>query len=226
MSEGKGTDGTVASSGRRGFAWVSTVGSAVALVASGVSLWETVLKQPQMKVFVGQSISYTRDPYGSYEVFAVPITVTNSGAQGGALMSLKLELANTGTGEKDTFESAYTADGSWFAGSDNVSNRTKRPKSPFAPLSIAGRSTWSGTILFYSSEVREKKIAEPRSRVAAKLGFVTPMPEGWLERAFQARLPEIAMTLDVPNYLPGALLSGDVARVRVVPATEAATVAK
>lgn len=219
MSDGRGM---MPASGRRGLAWVSSVGSAVALAASGVSLWETVLKQPQLKVYVGESISYTRDPYGSFEVFAVPITVMNAGAQSGALMSMRLELANQATGDKDNFESAYTADGTWFAGSDNLTNRTKRPKSPFAPLSIAGRSTWSGTILFYSGEPREKKIAEPKSRVSARLAFISPMPEGWLDRTFYSRLPEVAMTFDVPNYLPGALLSGDVARVKV----SAATIAK
>lgn len=205
----------IGAAGQRGLAWISSIGSAVALVASGVSLWETVLKQPQLKAYVGETISYTRDPYGSYEVFAVPITVTNAGAQNGALMSLKLEVANAASGEKDTFEGAYTADGQWFAGADNVSNRTKRPKTPFAPLSIPGRSTWSGTILFYSGEPREKKIAEPRSRVTARLAFVTPVPDAWLDRVFQAQMPQVALTLDVPNYLPGALLSGDVARVRV-----------
>ena len=205
----------LAVAGQRGFAWVSSIGSAVALVASGVSLWETVLKQPQLKAYVGETIAYTRDPYGSYEVFALPVTVTNVGAQTGALMSMKLEVANAATGEKDTFEGAYTADGLWFSSADNVANRTKRPKTPFAPLSIAGRSTWSGTILFYSGDPREKKIAEPRSRVTARLTFVTPLPGAWLDRAFYAPVPDVTLTLDVPNYLPGALLSGDVARVRV-----------
>lgn len=205
---------SIGATGQRGFAWISSVGSAVALVASGVSLWETVLKQPQLKAYVGETISYTRDPYGSYEVFAVPISVSNAGAQNGALMALKLEVTNVASGEKDIFEGAYTADGLWFAGSDNVSNRTKRPKTPFAPLSVPGRSTWSGTILFYSGEPREKKIAEPKSRVTARLAFVTPAPDAWIDRVFHAQVPPIALTFDVPNYLPGALLSGDVARVR------------
>ncbi len=74
--------------------WLSTIGSMIALFVSGVSLWETVLKQPSLKVYVGESMFYTRDPFGSYEVFVVPITIVNSGAQDGAVTSLKLDLAN------------------------------------------------------------------------------------------------------------------------------------
>ena len=203
-------------SARPGFAaWFSSMGSAIALVVSGVSLWETVLKQPQLKVYVGNSIPYTRDPWGSYEVFAVPITIMNSGAQDGAVMSLKLDLTNPENGQKDTFEGAYTADASWFSGSDNVTNRTKRPKAPFSPISISGRSAWNGTLLFYSAEAREKKVAEPKSQIAGFLTITAPDPEGWLDRAFAKTPAPIAVAFGVPNYLPGALLSGDVARLRV-----------
>jgi hypothetical protein len=132
-------------------------------LVSGVSLWETVLKQPSLKVYVGSSMFYTRDPYGSYEVFVVPVTIVNSGAQDGAVTGLKLDLGNLETGTKDTFEGAYTTDAAWFAGSDNVGNKTKRPKAPFSALSIAGRSAWSGTVLFYSPEYREKRVAETHS---------------------------------------------------------------
>ena len=55
--------------------------SAFALIFSGVSLYETVLKQAHLHVFVPDTIAYTRDPDGGFEVFAVPLTVTNSGAR-------------------------------------------------------------------------------------------------------------------------------------------------
>ena len=77
--------------------WLSTIGSMIALFVSGVSLWETVLKQPSLKVYVGESMFYTRDPFGSYEVFVVPITIVNSGAQDGAVTSLKLDLRDGST---------------------------------------------------------------------------------------------------------------------------------
>jgi hypothetical protein len=195
--------------------WLSTIGSMVALVVSGVSLWETVLKQPSLKVFVGESMFYTRDPYGSYEVFVVPITIVNSGAQDGAVTGLRLELANVESGNKDVFESAYTADASWFAGSDNVSNKTKRPKAPFSALSISGRSAWSGTILFYSPEYREKRVAEPHSQVKGNIQVTAARTDGWLDRVMGSTPSPVLVAMAVPNFLPGALLSGDVARLRV-----------
>ena len=70
-------------------------------------------------------------------------------AQDGAVVQLKLRLKNIETGTEDNFESSYTADAAWFAGNDNLTNRTKRPKAPFSALSIAGRASWSGTVLFY-----------------------------------------------------------------------------
>jgi hypothetical protein len=195
--------------------WLATSGSAIALLVSGLSLWETVLKQPQLKVYVGETMFYTRDPWGSYDVFVVPVTIVNSGAQDGAVTSLKLDLSNNETGVKDTFESAYTADATWFSGSDNVTNRTKRPKSPFSALSIAGRSAWSGTILFYSAEYREKRVAEPRSQLTGEINLTAVRTDGWLDRLMGHTPSPIKVAMTVPNYLPGALLAGDVARLRV-----------
>ena len=200
---------------RRSAAWLSTSGSLIALVVSGVSLWETVLKQPSLKVHVGESMFYTRDPFGSYEVFVVPITIVNSGAQDGAIIGLKLELANIETGTKDSFESAYTADAAWFGGSDNVSNKTKRPKAPFSALSIAGRAAWSGTVLFYSPEYREKRVAEPRSQLKGELSITAVRTDGWLDRVMGTTPSPVQVAMMVPSFLPGALLAGDVARLRV-----------
>lgn len=212
---GTGRSETERADRRRLASWLTTSGSAVALLLSGVSLWETVLKQPQLKVYVGESMFYTRDPWGSYEVFVVPITIVNSGAQDGAVTSLKLDLANNETGAKDTFDSAYTADATWFSGSDNVTNRTKRPKSPFSALSIAGRSAWSGTILFYSSEFRDKRVAEPRSQLTGEINLTAVRTDGWLDRLIGHTPSPIKVAMSVPNFLPGALLVGDVARLRV-----------
>ena len=154
--------------------WFSTAGSAVALVVSGVSLWETTLKLPSLKVYVGDTISYTRDPWGSYEVFVIPITITNSGAREGALMSMRLAVKNEASGGAEVFESSYFADATWFSGNDNVANRTKRPKAPFAPMSIAGRSSWTGTLLFYPPEWKEKKVVDPGSRLSAVMTVADP----------------------------------------------------
>lgn len=195
--------------------WLSTSGSMIALLVSGVSLWETVLKQPSLKIYVGESMFYTRDPWGSYEVFVVPITIVNSGAQDGAVVSLKLDLSNVETGNKDTFEGAYTADATWFAGRDNVSEKSKRAKAPFSALSIAGRTAWTGTVLFYSPDYREKRVAEPRSQLKGELTVTAARTDGLLDRVMGTTPSPVQVAMAVPNFLPGALLSGDVARLRV-----------
>lgn len=196
-------------------ALLSTAGSVIALVVSGVSLWETVLKQPSFKIHVGETMFYTRDPWGSYEVFVVPITIVNSGAQDGAMTSLKLQLVNSESGAREIFEAAYTADATWFAGSDNVASRTKRPKAPFSALAIAGRAAWSGTILFYSPEFKERRVAEPRSQLKGELLLTAASTDGWFDRVMRSEPSPVQVAMTVPNFLPGALLAGDLARLRV-----------
>lgn len=66
---------------------VTAIISAIALVFSGYSLWETSLKQADLGVYVSGIVSYVRDttddenirPSGGFEVLAVPITIANGG---------------------------------------------------------------------------------------------------------------------------------------------------
>lgn len=197
--------------------WLASIGTAIALCASGVSLWETVLRQAALEVYVGDNISYTRDPYGSYEVLVVPITIANTGAQDGAVVSMRLNVKNTATGNTEIFPAAYTADANYFAGRDNVTDRTRRPKAPFAPLSIAGRGRFSGTVLFYMSDFKEQRVVEPRSRIEVELTMAVPPPRGWIDKWLAAPPPAShRMTLEIGNFLPGGLLAGDMARAKPI----------
>lgn len=195
--------------------WVAAAVSGVALIASGVSLWESTLKQPDIQVYVSENIHYTRDPYGSYEVLAVPVTIANSGARDGAVIALRLEVKNATTGQSETFRSAFTADAQYFGSRDDYAARLKRPKLPFAPLSVAGRGAFTGTVLFYQAEYTEKKLIEPMAKLEMTLSAVTPPAEGWLDRMLVAVPSPITVTATVPNFLPGALLSGENARLKV-----------
>ncbi len=67
-------------SARQSGGMMAIVVSALALVFSAVSLYQTVIKQAQLHVYLPDTINYTRDPDGSFEVFVLPITVSNSGA--------------------------------------------------------------------------------------------------------------------------------------------------
>lgn len=205
---------------------IAAIVSTIALLFSAYSLWETSLKQAQLTVYVTDTISYTRDPYGSFEVLAVPLTISNSGARDEAVIIMKLDVKNSATGETETFESAYTADAAYFGGSENPSTRTKRPKTPFAPLAIAGRSAWSGTVLFYPqvsrAVARGENLVPAKSKIEVTLRVFTPNDRDWIERVLTDLPAPITLSLDVPDFLPGALYSGEVARVRVIDPAQAA----
>jgi hypothetical protein len=195
---------------------LATLVSAFAFAFSAVSFYETVLKQPNLRIYVTDTLSYTRDPWGGYEVIAVPITIANSGARDGAVITLELDVKNLDTDKVEKFTSAYTADAQYFGGSDDVSRRIKRPKLPFAPISINGRGAYAGTILFYSPDGRDQKLIEPNSKVALTLRVLIPAANSWLEAKFEQRPTRIQLRAQVANFLPGALLVGDMARLRLI----------
>lgn len=132
--------------------------SVLALAFSGISLHQTVLKQARLHVFWPDTIAYTRDPDGGFEVFAIPLTVSNSGARDGIVSSLKLEVRNSTTGAKQAFEAAYFPGADYFATKEDVANNVRRPKTPFAPLSVAGRGSITVTVLFYPRQYEPERV--------------------------------------------------------------------
>ncbi|MFZ1104084.1 MAG: hypothetical protein WAN86_14790 [Hyphomicrobiaceae bacterium] len=150
--------------------WVTTVVSAVALLFSAFSLWETSLKQADLRVYATGAITYERDltadeflqPTGGFEVFAVPVTISNSGARDAAVVSLQLEVNNPKTGLGARFEATYTAEAAYFANTG-----AKRPKTPFSALVIPGRAAWTGTVLFYPVSYSNGKALTPVARTRA-----------------------------------------------------------
>jgi hypothetical protein len=195
--------------------WLMAAVSGLALTGSVVSLWETTLKQPVISIYVSENILYTRDPYGPFEVLAVPVTIANGGARDGAVLSLRLEVKNPTTGKMERFTSAYMADAQYFGSRDDLAARLKRSKVPFAPISVSGRSAFTGTILFYSPEAGQKNLIEPSSKLEMTLNVVLPPPDGWLDKALFTMPPPVAITAEVPTFYPGALLTGDNAPLKV-----------
>jgi hypothetical protein len=130
----------IASRGNR----LATVISAFAFAFSGVSFYETVIKQPRLTVFVPPVLQYGQDGGGDTELFAIPITISNDGARTGTVLSMELEVENTkAKGDAPKTKVFYSA----FFGEHPRNGDT--PNKPFAPLSIAGRASASETIRFY-----------------------------------------------------------------------------
>ena len=110
--------------------WLAPMFSGLALIGSVVSMWETTIKQAEVKLHVSDNIYFTRDPWGSYEVLIIPVTIANRGARDGTVLTLSLDVKNLTTNQSKRFKSTYTADAKWFGGRDDVTANLRRPKVP------------------------------------------------------------------------------------------------
>jgi hypothetical protein len=148
---------------------ITAVVSAIALVFSAYSLWETSLKRADISVFVPGVVTYTRDttpsvdiqPSGGFEVLAVPVTIANGGARDAAIVALHLDVKNLKTGLSARFEATYTTEPSFF----NPQFDSPRTKTPFSALVVAGRSAWRGTVVFYPVSYSNGKALTPVSKI-------------------------------------------------------------
>jgi hypothetical protein len=147
---------------------VSAIFSGVAVAVSGYSLWQTALRGAELRVFVPPLIRYA-SPYqnSTFEVFEIPLTVVNEGARTGTVLSLDLEVTNPQTRASKQFYSAGL--GPW-----SVAKVHGEGLMPFAPFSLAGRSSHSATVLFYAREdSRIRQVAEAPGRYEFSLSLLT-----------------------------------------------------
>jgi len=197
-------------------AFLPTAISAIALIGSVVSMWETTIKQAEVRLHVSDNIHFTRDPWGSYEVLIIPVTLANRGARDGTILTLSLDVKNLTTNQSKRFKSAYTADAKWFSARDDVSANLRRPKIPFAPVSVAGRSAFTGTLLFYPADEPEKKVVDPNSKLEMTLTAGLLPGNGWLDRLLAAPPPPpVTIEAEVADYLVGRLIGGYIMSLKV-----------
>ena len=129
---------------------IAAIVSAIALLFSAWSLWDTSLKKPELRVFVAPVVHYS-SPYqnSNFEVLAVPVTVTNEGARTGTVLSMELAITDPRTNATKRF---YAADfGRW-----SMERTRSNAYLPFAPISLAGRASRTETVLFYTRGEQEK----------------------------------------------------------------------
>jgi hypothetical protein len=166
---------------------LATIVSAFAFAFSGVSFYETVLKQPKLAVFVPPVIQYGRDGGGDVEVFAVPITVTNDGAQSGTILSMEL-LVEPPAGQQDTAKpkAFYSA----FLGEHSRNPDT--PNKSFAPISILGRATYSETVRFYPQGNPLPHVISDKGDFRLTLTLLTTAPANptWIEQWLRSPPPK------------------------------------
>jgi len=201
---------------RRARALLPTSISALALLGSVVSMWETTIKQADVKLHVSDNIYFTSDPWGSYEVLVIPVTLANRGARDGTVLTLSLDVKNLTSNQSKRFKSTYTADGNWFGGRDDVSANLRRPKVPFAPVSVAGRGAFTGTILFYPADDPQKKVLDANSKIEMKLTAGVLSGNGWLDRLLAAPPPPpVTIQAEVADYRIGILMGGYIMALKV-----------
>lgn len=128
----------------------ATLLSAVAVIFSGYSLWDTALKTADLRLFVPRVIYYAA-PYTNtnFEMIQVPVTLTNEGAQTGTILHLDLAVIDPRTKQTKHFYAAEL--GNW-----SMERTRTRSYTGFAPLSLAGRESRTESIIFYTRGEEEK----------------------------------------------------------------------
>ncbi len=116
---------------------ITTLVSAVALLFSGFSFYETVLKQPEIRLYPPALVHLYRKDFR--DIIAFPVTLSNDGAKRGTILSFNMEVSNPATGETRQFENLY------------FGNDPKDTSRIFTPLTIAGRSSVGDVVMFYAT---------------------------------------------------------------------------
>lgn len=171
---------------------LATILSAVALIFSGFSYYESSLKTASLDVYVPPMIHYARD--GDNDVFNIPITISNDGARSGTVLNMELIAENLRDGaERKTarFHSAFV--GEWPRSNEAV-NRS------FAPISIAGNGTFSETVRFYPMENSLPFLVDDKGdyRFTLKLFTAEPQNPDMMHRMLGTKPEPLTFELTLP----------------------------
>ncbi len=169
----------------------ATILSALALVISGFSLYESSFKTAEIEVYVPPVVQYARDGGGDTEVFVVPVTITNSGARTGTVLSMELNVEDLKSHKTKRYYSA-------FLGEHQVD--ADAPNRSFAPLSIPGHGTFTDTVRFYPVGNPFPKIAEEAGDFKFSLSLVTAAPQrpDLVERLFASKVQPVVFERTLP----------------------------
>jgi len=120
----------------RASGWSALLSSIAALVFSIYSLYETVIKHADLRVYQPPLAYMYRESFR--DVFAIPVTLSNVGTQHGTVLSFDLEVAQPGATTTTKFQSLHFGESH------------KRNTRLFTPITVAGRSSYTDVVLFYA----------------------------------------------------------------------------
>lgn len=180
----------------------ATIASAIAVLFSGYSLWDTSLAQSDLTVFVPPVIYYAgHEQNSNIEALRVPVTIANDGAQTGTVLSLTLTVTDK-AGRVKRFYSA------------SVVPPAGTPV-PFSPIVLSGHSSASLILLFYTRGAAEKveQIVQAPGVYAFKLaldeaqrqskGVLALIPGAQATTlSFERELPAFDARADMALYAP------------------------
>jgi len=185
---GTGDDGgfgTVSDAGSGG-GWLTTGISALAFVFSGISFYMSALQQADLEVYVPPVLQYACDGGGEVDVFALPVTIANNGANTGSVLAMELSVENPKAEPERRAKTFYSA----FMGEHP--RDAAAPQRAFAPIAVPGRATFSETIRFYPQGNPLPKVVQEAGdyRFTLRLTLARPPQPSWLDRLIAARGPD------------------------------------
>ncbi len=115
----------------------------IALLFSVYNFWQNSQRPPELRIFVPPVIDYASGPYpdSQFEAFAIPVTVVNQGARAGTILSMVLTVTDP---KNHTSKRFYSAN----VGPYSQEKMRNGDRHPFAPISLAGRASYSDTVQF------------------------------------------------------------------------------
>lgn len=185
---------------------IAAVVSAVALLFSAYSLWETSLKQADVAVFVPPVIQFAA-PYqnSNFEMVAIPVTLVNEGARTGTVLSMELAITDPRTNATKLF---YAADiGNW-----SMERARARAFTPFAPMSLAGRTSRTETVLFYTRGDDQKPNEILRETGSYNFALTLEVAEnadfGLIDRLWRKPAPKVTFVRELKHFDARAFQNG------------------
>lgn len=170
--------------------------SALALGFSGLSFYESALKTAALEVYVPPVVYYARDQGGDVELFAIPITIVNSGARTGTALTMELTVENLRSDAPVKSKRYYSA----YIGEH--SQRDDETSRSFAPLSLAGRTTFSDTVRFYPEGSPLPALVDDAGdfRFTLKLTTAVPAYPGLLDGLMSRDIPPVSFQRSLPWF--------------------------
>lgn len=183
-----GDDGGMSTAGEaagHGGGWIATSISALAFLFSGMSFYMSALQQADLDVYVPPVLQYARDGGGDVDVFALPVTIANNGANTGAVLAMELVVESLKEGADPKSKTFYAA----FSGEHP--RNADGPNKAFAPIAVAGRAAFTDTIRFYPQGNPLPKLVQDAGdyRFKLRLQIAAPGEPGFWDRLLAPKPP-------------------------------------